>query len=358
MPVLGEGEAGALGGISFEHVEETLPLPDFRRLVAQHIGHERRDVHEAYHFVPPARRSSRAVDDEGDVQHLLEIGVPVARSAVFPKLLAVIGGDEDQGVLPPPGLGQAIEEDAHPVIHVVKRLVVDRDHALPVGLVESGQEFGVLEVLEAPGQGDSRCYFARVVRAEASQMALGGIVAVYVVGMEEHEERVVALLPYPGQAFGHALLDVLEALTIGLEALGEAELAGHHARFEEAGRGEPPVAQKLGQGDHRVVDTTGSVERAEVHHRRVERGEEGGVGGRGPGRLAPAPGEDHALIREAIEVGGGDPVVAVAPKVIRAQGVDGHEDHVAGAFGGLRDVHRFGRGFDRPGSSGSVAGEE
>ena len=236
----------------------------------------------------------RGVRDHGGHLHHLVVGdVVVLRSRVFEECLAVIGGHDQQSVVPLAQLAQRVAQGGEHPVDPAKPLVVAAEHCGQIRLRvsrrrELGREIGVAtaEQLGVHGRelvvesaerarlgGDlARCPpFAapgviRVVAfAQPSQLgvvrqaALGMLGAVSLeaavgevsrVGVDEEEVALVARLAQPVEQRGERVShDVQPAeLTVRLEAPVEAEARGHIATFVQGRRPVPHCGERLRQG--------------------------------------------------------------------------------------------------------------
>ena len=143
--------------------------------------------------------------------------------------------------------------------------------------------------------------------------------------------RHVALLLHRAQEL-HVARGGREGGRVGVEPTIEARRGGleDHRRHEGGGH-EARLLQGLGEEGHLGQDRGRDV----VAHpglRGQEAREEGHVRRPGQGDVGGGLFGHRALGRDAVEVGGGHVLVAVHAQPVGAQGVDGHEDEMAGRW--------------------------
>src|SRR5216683_36044 len=115
-----------------------------------------------------------------------------------------------------------------------------------------------------------------------------------------------------------------ERAVIGVEALVETHLAlEENAADERCGfvaAGPEDGGQSEGSGRHELGVLLNSILKW------VGRGEKRRVPGQGERRLAGDIRKECAILRERVDIGGGDAAVAIGSDVVRAQCVDGNQD--------------------------------
>ena len=148
------------------------------------------------------------------------------------------------------------------------------------------------------------------------------------------------------------------------EALAEPEVGVDERACRKGGGKVSGLGQDLGQGkvflgENHVIAAPGAM------LRRVNRGEERGHRGRGPGRMGITALEKEAFLGEPVEVGTGGAGVSVTAQVVGPQGVNTDDDdmgpgggacagrRVAGKAGGRKQEGgkhspKAGTGKDRP----------
>ncbi len=322
----------------------------------QEIEDRRRHVHLlGLPLHDPAAPHPGDPHDQGDVQHLLVQRPAVLPAAVLEELLAVIGDEDDHGVLQKPAPAEEVEQ-------------------LAEGRVVGG-DLGVIEVQEVPEhlrRGRDLSLFDPVQEVHPDEALVphaggealpererGSIGGVRLHGVEIEEEGSVPL-PLGPQPAGGLGVDVGRRAVfprqelVGLEPLAQAEAARHIAVGDEPGGLVPPLPQALRQGDGLpgedvppAVDAMGAGQQA---------GEDGGGGGAGPGGLGHGVPEEDRAAGEGVDAGRDRPGIAIAAEVVRPQGVDEIDDDVArpasrleGGRSRFRRHGRGGRGGRRPG---------
>ena len=307
------------------------------RIDAQQIQHRRRHVLGLHPGVDP--RAGRHLPGSADDQRHHQVGV-VQAVVVVPALvlvqgLAMIGGEHHHGVLGQAELVEHREQPADRRVHVGDRPVV-----------EAVDEFGVGDLARKPRAevaGERRERIQAVQRVvgrvelvslveEAVERGRRQVRAVRVHVPQEQEERIVAA-GYGAQVrdrdlvegvrLGHAagLVPPAVVLQVGLEASGGRIAGEAHAAGRVAG-----VLQDPGQHRRGHVALV-----AQPHHAGAEAvaaGEHRRVGRRGRHARAERMAEHGRLLREAGDVRGGQPVVAVEAHAVAPQAVDRDQQQV------------------------------
>ena len=312
---------------------------DRHALVLEHGGHDIHGLDLLGHVLPGAA-PSRKLHDEGDPDQLVEHAPAVEPLAVVQELLAVVGQEDDQGVLVEPAVLQHLEEAA-------ELLVAECDIAVVLG--HQPLAIGGLEVVGARVPGGMA---GRRVRLEHPVEGRGrrvGHVRVHGVHVQERGEATARFEPGEGRVHHH---------------VGSHQLARLVVLAVEAGEEvEAPVEARLGAVDHRVGDRgpggvtlrlehlgdrrVRRIERVSELHRPVLAGEERRQD-RSHRRLRPR-GMGHRLVehdrvlREGVQVRGGVARVAIGPGVVGPQRVHQVEDHEG------RVVFRHGDPWRSPG---------
>ena len=187
-------------------------------------------------------------------------------------------------------------------------------------------------VAHAEAAGDGRPRHPRRLVGE------GGEVGVDVEGVEEVEERLVAVGGHPVDARAHQrpappLLD-----PIAVEAAREAELGVEPgAVVDQAGGEEAGATEALGEHGDAGVDGVLEPHRA-VDDRRLA-GEQAGVRRLGPARRGVVAGEHLAVGGQAIE-GRRRQLATEGAHEVGAQGVDGDQQHLRRAPRAFRGRRR------------------
>ena len=83
------------------------------------------------------------VQDQRHAHDLVEERLLVPLAAVLEELLAVVGGDDDEGVLEEPALAQRAEDLAEDLVGEADLAVVERDQVLAVARLHRGAHRGV-----------------------------------------------------------------------------------------------------------------------------------------------------------------------------------------------------------------------
>jgi hypothetical protein len=173
----------------------------------------------------------------------------------------------------------------------------------------------------------------------AGEVVGGGIVAgMGVVQVHPHEEALRCGLEPPDDGVDDPIGGSLReaefarrstrghAIVVVVEPPGEPILPVEHDRPDEGGRGESPLAHLLRQSGDVAIELEGRV----VSHpvpRRIERSHQRGVGRQGERRRRDRGLEADAPLGQLVERGGVGPGPPVTAEVIRAQRVDGDQDH-------------------------------
>ena len=162
--------------------------------------------------------------------------------------------------------------------------------------------------------------------------------------MQPDEERLVGSpLTHPGAERGShrpgvALgFDVLEQFDVGahpivveVESLGEPEPVVQDEGADERGGGIAVLLQDFRQRLVILGEAIPAIDSNSVSGRIGPR-QNGGVRGKGKGNRGSRSPEGDPSLREAIEVSGLHLAGAAVAHVVAPKGVDGDEDHVAGA---------------------------
>ncbi len=277
---------------------------------------------------------------------LLVEGLTVLPAAVVVMLLAVIGGEDDQGVGEHLG-GEGREELADGAVGVVDLAVVERLDLGDVARRVRQLRVAAVDVVH-PGPGDRPVVVRQEGRFAVDDLRVViRIVRIDVVDIGE--ERPVLVGPEPG----HGVL--VQAVGVAADPLdvGGRGIEGSKAALEtgadvEDGVGDEPAGRvaELPQALRHRGKLVGDAEGGEVgaeHLAGLPAGHEGDHRGEGPGGLAVGVLDHHPGLRDAAgDLRAGVPEVAVGGEVIAAQGVDQDEEDVGpppGLYGSGND-HR------------------
>ena len=248
---------------------------------------------------------------------------------------AVVGHEHDDGVVGEPELVEAAQQEAEVVVDV-------GDHAVEAGavLVRGGAGVGGgvvrLDVERAVRRVGGDVAVERLIavlfdEAQALAEEHVGAVALEFRGHPVHEVGVVEVVVAPGvadvaDAAAVVINGAFEAAFVRAERLAVAqvplaELAGAVAGLAQGvGQGPLVLAQQRAPADG--VPHPGAV--AEVA------GQQAGAGGRAGGADVEV-GKAHRVAVEAVQVGGVDGIIAVAPQVAVALIVGEYENEVRSA---------------------------
>lgn len=335
-----------------------LAVPEGLGFTPEELHERGREIDVVVKFRILTGGAARPLDDEGNAAGADVGGAVLAVDAELALVFAVIGGDDDGGVVVGAGGLELGDDAADLVVDVADAGIVAVDHAAElVAVGEVAGLAGVTGIVVAIIHGD----VARSVRTGELGVAgehgvgeplgqgvvLEGIAVVsgHAVGgvrvpVVEVEEPVVL-----GGVFGEPLVGdgrdvfggfypakagVVDLVEAGVEPVGGVALAERRnhrsviAEFlelpgeallvedvaETAGR-----ALDLGLGGGAAVanDAGLDAEAAAIH---------GGAGRQAGGVTGEALPEKHALAGDGVDVGGGVAVVAVATEVVGAAGVD------------------------------------
>ncbi len=239
------------------------------------------------------------------------------------KLLAVVGDEQDEGVVVEPGALQLLQEAAELPVAVGDLPVVLGHHPLPVeGLVVVGA--GVLGRVALGGVGLEHPVEGR--RGDVRDVGVHG------VHVDEGRQPLPGGHPLQRGVHHHVGVHQLAPSVVFPVKAGEEVEAGIEGRLRpvdhrvgDGGPGGPPLlVEPPGQGHVGRVEGVAQLDRAVLagQARREDRGHRG----LGPGGVGDRLLEDHRVGGEGVELGGGAPVVAVDPGVVRPQGVDQVDD--------------------------------
>ena len=250
----------------------------------------------------PARRR---LEHHRHVDQLVVEAGAVRHAAVLEELLAMIGGDHDQRVVPQPALAQAIEQ--------LTDLAVEREQLLVVLPAHGVDLFGG----ERHRAGSDVLAQASPVGAQRATLITGGedaarrrrraIRPVQLEVVQVGEERPLGLGVEPGQQLLVDVRGLRRLVVVDVEALIEPELGSELVLLREQRGGVAESAQRLGDGDGRRRQAAAHdlvtllQESAEAVLGRVEAGEQGGDRGPGPARLGERSREAGAGGGERLE---------------------------------------------------------
>lgn len=256
------------------------------------------------------RQEARATQQEGDADRGVVNENGVRLLAVLSEALAMIGGDDDQGVVENPELAELVEDPAHravehPDLGVVRggrqQPFSPRD---PVRLMSIEEMHPEKERTARP----RRLFFGPAVQPFGSQ--LGGLPA---GPRTDHEELRLVLRP--------------EIVVVAVEALRKVVTpVEHQGRHKSLGAIAGPL-QTLGQGDRIVTESIGAVVPDAVS-RRIETGEDRRVRREGDGRRGDRVGAAHPLVRQSVHARSMGEHEAVGPQMIGPRRVQSDEEHV------------------------------
>ena len=265
---------------------------------------------------------------------LLVEGEAVLPPAVLVELLAVVGGQHDQGVAQHVGR-DGIDQPADEAVGVVDLAVVEGLEVLGVPR-RIERDLPRVDPLHVAPRHAGRAGGGLEGRAVVHDLRIVvGIVGIDVVDVEE--ERLVAVRLQPGE---HPPVDRrrVRLVVVGRRLAGRAE-EGLEAAGETVPRVEDPVAEeaaglvaaprhRLGQGRDPRRDAVGRGVVAE-ELARLAAGHERDHRRQGPGRLGVGVLHHDPRPRQgAGDVGRGVAPVAVGSQVVVAQGVDQDEEDV------------------------------
>ncbi len=262
------------------------------------------DVDEARRKVdrPGDRRGVRHPHDEGHPERALIDEEAVVQLAVLSEHLAVVPGDDDEGVVVEAEVAELLQDLAH--------AGVGEGHLPLVGV-------------PAPLRGER---LGRLV----------GVVGVVEVDEQEEGPVLVLVQPLPGEAsrlVALALADVadlvhgLEAVVVAVEALAGAEPPVENEGADDGPRRVASGLEHLGQGQARVRQPVRQVVAEPVGGGQGPR-EQGDVGGQGHGHRGADLLEQHALPGHRVDVRRGRPREAVGAQAVRPKRVDADEEDV------------------------------
>ena len=318
---------------------------------------------------------ARIADDAQDVVARLEVAA-LLQEALVAQLLAVVGGDDDAGVLPHAEAPQAVEDPAQLLVDVGDHpVVLGRDLAHLV-LVGGGRDCrhpsaegdvvarrhrgrhvgGVIGARPVAGRGVGRVRAQvagvrepgallavqpaeQVVREEGRDAVLGR--ALRLAGQQQvgvlRQVRVAELLQpaAPGRHVVEQLEPVGEAVREPLPVEEPGVVGPERGRRVEGLVGVPEDGRRVagpGRSQPHVVEA--SVEGGAIAHHAVGHlvgaGQEAGAPGRAGRGLAVVAGQAHPGGRQGVEVGRAHERVAGDREAVRPELVEGDEQHVHG----------------------------
>ncbi len=286
-----------------------------RRRQAEPRQQGRQHVDDPHLAVDLRGRDARARDDQRDAHRRLVDEESVGHLAVLAQHLAVIGEHRHQR-LPQPALSFECLEQPPDLGVGVGDLGV-------VGAVAGGRETRPVRFRRLVGSvrvvqvhpGEERLIVSGISLAEPGQGLVDHLGARPLDGV--HARCVLE----PGE---------VEVVEEAVEALADPPARVEHEGADEAAGAETRGGEQLGQGHGLFLE----IEAAVVAHavgRRVGAGHQRGVRRQGKRRHRRGAVEAQAARRQPVEVRGLGRGVAVAAQPVGAQGVEGHQEQVAGA---------------------------
>ena len=275
-------------------------------------GQRRRRQVDQSHRAGQGRSSGQAgtADHERHLQRGFVGEEAMPGLVVLAERLAVIGRDDDQGVVPELANFQAGAQAPQQRVGPCHLAVV---RAIGESCREGLRRFvGIVGVVEMHPQ-------RRALRLELGRTAVEPAL--------DARDRLIATTLNGSQRQHFASIAGVEGVVVVIEPAIEARLQRQHERGHEGGGGEALGRQGLGQRR----DVFGQRQRNVVAHavfRRVPRREERGVRWTGDRHVAGGVERPHALDGEPIEVGGRDSGVAIGAEPVRPQRVDGDDDQM------------------------------
>ncbi|HEX2643262.1 MAG TPA: hypothetical protein VHU81_09730 [Thermoanaerobaculia bacterium] len=368
LPVpLDEGEAAQGGGlVELRHGARRGGLEEARRLGRRHRASggldQRRPDPGRGHALPfrggdPALEAGRQLDDQRDFQQAALQAAPmkaveaVGRRVAIAEILALVGGDDQEGAVPLAAGAQRPEQAAEPLVGPRRVQPVEGLHPAPhVGRHGHGRVGEGLEL----ALGDAARQLGRGVRTEAGDQPVA--LEVRGAGLQQVDPDEPALFGQAGQQLSGGTtarqpLEGVEPLVVAvrLSVPGAGRVAGGlvAAGLERLGQGD-----QLG-GEGRLAREDGLVLPG------AQAGEQRGHGRHGPARRGHRRAGPVRLAGEFFQVRRQAGRAAEAAHRVGAQGIEGDEDDRARVDrrpGGRlvttaeeQEEEREGRGVPRPG---------
>src|SRR5690349_21935732 len=310
---------------------QTLAGERSRGLYFQEVQNRGKDIQGRYRRAnhTAGRHGRRITHHEGHVGHWFVELSSVADVTVLAETFAVIGDDRDDGRVLQPQRVQRVQQLADVVVGIGNFAVV---------AVDSVRDF--LAVLRGLVRG-------RRIGGEAREILVQYVGSMRIEIVHPQEEGTVAMLRHPRDGLGvhvlgrairiEHLVPAVEVLVVQLEARSETgEARFQRPRADECSRLISTRAQVLCEGNQpRVIVFGLSVYLGAVLLRGMA-GEQTYVRGAGHGDHRVSAGETRSLVSKLVEARGGQQVIAVAGKMIRAKGVDGNQYDVGRVRSGTR----------------------